>query len=109
MKQNPKIALVHEYLTRLGGAERVLKHLSDLYPSADIFTLLYNQDKVSKIFPPEKVKPSFINNFPNFIKSRVKFLAPIFPSAIESFDLSQYDVVITPLAKELVLEITTSY
>lgn len=95
MKQNPKIALVHEYLTRLGGAERVLKHLSDLYPKADIFTLLYNQDKVSKVFPPEKVRVSFVNNFPNFIKSKVKFLAPILPSAIESFDLSQYDLVIS--------------
>jgi len=43
-----KIALVHEYLTRLGGAERVLKQLWDIYPEADIYTLLYN-DRVSKV------------------------------------------------------------
>jgi len=95
MKQNLRIALVHEYLTRLGGAERVLKYLSNIYPKAEIYTLLYNQDKVSNVFPPDKVKTSFINTFPKWIKSRVKFLAPIFPSAIESFDLSQYDLVIS--------------
>jgi glycosyltransferase involved in cell wall biosynthesis len=95
MKKNIKIALVHEYLTRLGGAERVLKHLSDLYPSADIFTLLYNQDKVGEVFPTNKVYTSFVNKFPNWIKSKVKFLAPILPSAIESFDLSKYDLVIS--------------
>jgi len=95
MKANSKIALVHEYLTRLGGAERVLKHLLDLYPKAYIYTLLYNQNKVSSVFPPSKVKPSFVNKFPNWIKSRVKFLAPILPSAIESFDLSKYDVIIS--------------
>jgi glycosyltransferase involved in cell wall biosynthesis len=95
MKQNLKIALVHEYLTRLGGAERVLKHLLDIYPKADIYTLLYNQDKVSSVFPPDKIKASFVNAFPNWLKSKVKFLAPIFPSAIESLDLSQYDVVIS--------------
>lgn len=95
MKQNPKIALVHEYLTRLGGAERVLKHVSDLYPNADIFTLLYNKEKVSHVFPKDKVKTSFVNNFPNWLKSRVKFLAPIFPSAVESLDLSKYDLIIS--------------
>lgn len=95
MKQNLKIALVHEYLTRLGGAERVLKHLLDIYPKADIYTLLYNQDKVSSVFPPDNIKSSFVNTFPNWLKSKVKFLAPILPSAIESLDLSQYDVIIS--------------
>lgn len=95
MKKNLKIALVHEYLTRLGGAERVLKHISDLYPDSDIFTLLYNEDKVSKTFPKDKIKTSFVNKFPNWIKSRVKFLAPIFPSATESLDLSKYDLIIS--------------
>lgn len=95
MKQNPKIALVHEYLTRLGGAERVLKHFSEIYPKADIFTLLYNDSKVSQVFPKNKVKASFINSLPSILKRNVKFLAPLFPSAVESFDLSKYDLVIS--------------
>jgi len=95
MKESMKVALVHEYLTRLGGAERVLKYLSNIYPQADMFTLLYNQSKVSNVFPDNKIKASFVNTFPKWLKSRVKFLAPIFPSAIESFDLSKYDLVIS--------------
>lgn len=94
MKKNLKIALVHEYLTRLGGAERVLKHLSDIYPKADIFTLLYNS-KVADVFPSNRLKVSFVNNLPKFLKVKVKFLAPLFPSAIESFDFSKYDIVIS--------------
>lgn len=95
MKESIKVALVHEYLTRLGGAERVLKYLSNMYPQARIFTLLYNESKVSNVFPENKIKASFVNIFPKWLKSRVKFLAPIFPSAIESFDLSKYDLVIS--------------
>ena len=95
MKKSIKVALVHEYLTRLGGAERVLKHLSDIYPKADIFTLLYNKSKVSDVFPDHKVKASFVNTFPNWLKSRVKFLAPLFPSAIESLNVTPYDLIIS--------------
>lgn len=95
MKLKPRTALVHEYLTRLGGAERVLKDLSDIYSEADIYTLLYNDKKVSNSFSRNKIKTSFVNSFPNWIKKKVKFLAPIFPSAIESFDLSKYELVIS--------------
>ncbi|MEX0596950.1 MAG: glycosyltransferase [Candidatus Paceibacterota bacterium] len=95
MKKYLKVALVHEYLTRLGGAERVLKHLLEIYPKADIFTLLYNREKVSEAFPANKVKSSFINNYPNWLKSRVKFLAPLFPSAIESLNFTPYDLIIS--------------
>ena len=94
-KNKNNVALIHEYLTRLGGAERVLKHISDIYPEADIYTLLYNEAKVGEVFPANKVYMSFVNNFPNWLKSKVKFLAPFFPSAVESFDLSQYDLIIS--------------
>jgi glycosyltransferase involved in cell wall biosynthesis len=95
MNKPLKIALVHEYLTRLGGAERVLKELTEIYPEADIYTLLYDEKKVGKVFPRNKVFASFVNTFPDWIKSQVKFLAPLLPSAVESFDLSQYDLIIS--------------
>ena len=54
-----KVALVHDFLLKLGGAERVLKVLSDLYPKAPIFTLLYDEKKVGPSFyvKPRPQKP----------------------------------------------------
>lgn len=95
MKSEPKTVLVHEYLTRLGGAERVLKHFTDIYDQAPIYTLLYNEEKVGNVFPSDKVHASFINKFPSWFKKRVKFLAPFLPSAIESFDVSKYDLILS--------------
>ena len=89
-----KVALVHDYLLNYGGAERVLSSLQKIYPDADIFTLLYDE-KLANYFPKEKVKVSFLNKLPNLIKKRHKFLLPFFPMAIESFDLSKYDIVIS--------------
>ena len=48
--KNMKIAIVHDFLLKLGGAERVVKVLADLFPEAPIYTLLYDEKKVGKIF-----------------------------------------------------------
>ncbi len=90
-----KVALVHDFLVRLGGAERVLKVLSDLYPEAPIFTLFYDENRVGEIFPKEKVRTSFLQDYPGFIKKRYRFLTHLFPRAIESFDLEEFDLVIS--------------
>ncbi len=106
-----KIALVHEYLTRLGGAERVLKQLWDIYPEADIYTLLYN-DRVSKVFPKKKVHTSFLQKLPKFLRNRPKFLGFLYPTVIESFDLSQYDLIISStnsFAKGVVINSNTKH
>ncbi len=89
-----KIALVHDYLLNYGGAERVLFALHRMYPDADIFTLLYDE-KLKDLFPKKNIKTSFLNDLPTFFKKRHKFLLPLFPVAIESFDLSGYDMVIS--------------
>jgi len=89
-----KVALVHDYLLNYGGAERVLFALQKIYPEAKIYTLLYDK-KLSKYFPEEKVEASSLNKLPNLIKKRHKFLLPFFPMAIESVDLSGYDIVIS--------------
>jgi glycosyltransferase involved in cell wall biosynthesis len=90
-----KIAIVHDFLLRLGGAERVLKVLMDLYPEAPVFTLLYDKKKVGHVFPENRVITSGLQKFPRFIPGMHKFLFPFMPSAIESFDFSDYDVVIS--------------
>ncbi len=89
-----KVALVHDYLLNYGGAERVLSSLRKIYPDADIFTLLYDK-RLSKYFPKEKIKVSFLDQLPSFLKKHHKFLLPILPIAVEGFDLSDYDLVIS--------------
>ncbi|MEK7146403.1 MAG: glycosyltransferase family 4 protein, partial [Patescibacteria group bacterium] len=60
-----KIAIVHDFLLRLGGAERVLKVLAEMYPEAPIYTLLYDEKKVGHLFPKERVKTSPLQHLRN--------------------------------------------
>ncbi len=90
-----KIAFVHDFLLRLGGAERVLKVLMDMYPKAPVYTLLYDKKKCGEMFPADRVRTSSLQKWPRFIPGMHKFMFPFMPGAIESFDLSEYDVVIS--------------
>ncbi len=94
-KHQPKVALVAELLVKMGGAERVVKKLSEMYPEATVYTLLYDESKCGKDFPKERVRPSFLQKFPKFIRRRYRWLLPLMPFAIESFDFSDYDLVIS--------------
>lgn len=95
MPKVPRIAIVHEYLTRMGGAEKTVKVLADLFPAARVFTLLYDEAKCGKDFPAWRVETSRLQNFPKFLRARPKFLLPFIPSAVESFDFDDYDLVIS--------------
>ncbi|TSC92126.1 MAG: glycosyl transferase family protein, partial [Candidatus Berkelbacteria bacterium Licking1014_96] len=89
-----RIALIHDFLTNFGGVERVLKDLADIFPEAPIFCLLYDQKKLSQ-FKNKKIIESSLSKYPGFIKKRDVLLRPKCPKAIEEFDLSKYDVVIS--------------
>lgn len=89
-----KLAIVHEWLTGLGGAERCLKVFTELWPDAPIFATVYNEGKFSDWFPPGKVTTSYIQNFPNALKWYRHYL-PFMPGAVESYDLRGYDVVLS--------------
>lgn len=89
-----KIALVHEMLTKLGGAERVLKTLSDLHSEASIFTLLHNKKKTSDWFKSKKIHPSYLQTFYKF-NIKPKYLISRMPEAIEQFDFRNFDIVIS--------------
>ena len=91
----PRIAIVHEYLTRMGGAEKVAKVLSDLFPSARIFTLLYDEKNCGEFFPAWKVETSSLQKLPKFIRKRQKFLFPFIRTVVEEWDFSDYDLVIS--------------
>jgi glycosyltransferase involved in cell wall biosynthesis len=89
-----KIALVHDMLTQYGGGEKVLKALSEKYPNAPIFTLIYDEKKLGHIFPKERIRTSFLQKMP-LANERYKWYLPLMPHAIESLDLNGYDLVIS--------------
>lgn len=90
-----KVALVHDFLVKMGGAERVLKSFADLYPEAPIYTLLYDEKACGAVFPKERVRTSFLQKAPAFLRKRQRYLFPLMARAIEGFDLSGYDLVIS--------------
>ncbi len=90
-----KVALVHDFLVKLGGAERVLKTLTDIFPRAPIYTLFYDEARVGHVFPKSQVITSDLQNMPKFLQKRRRYLLPSMPKAIESFDLSEFDLVIS--------------
>lgn len=89
-----KIAIVHDWLTGMRGGERVLEELCRLFPQADIYTLLYIPGSVSQVIASHKIVKSRIQRLP---KSWVfyRYFLPLFPTAIELFDLSEYELVIS--------------
>jgi len=89
-----KVALVHDFLNTWGGGEYVLKVFSEIYPEAPIYVINYDQKIVDEFLPGKKIIPSFLQNFPGMPKS-FKYWLPFMPRAIESFDLSDYDVVLS--------------
>lgn len=89
-----KVALVHDYLVQNGGAERVLEVLAELFPTAPIYTLLYDQNLMQGRFSERIIKTSFLQRLP-FARTRHRLFPPLMPLAIEQFDLSSYDLVIS--------------
>lgn len=88
-----KVAIVHDWLVNYGGAERVVEEFLKVFPQAEIYTLVYDKKKMGKIFPPEKVHTSFVQKLPAATRLYTKFLS-LMPKAFESFDLTQYDLVL---------------
>lgn len=91
-----KTALVHDWLVSpVGGAENTLKEILTLYPSAPIHTLLWNPKAFEQTpFANAEVHTSFIQKMPKAIDKFRKYL-PLFPLAIEQFDLSAYDLILS--------------
>ena len=89
-----KVALVHEFLNQYGGGERMLEAISEIFPDAPIYTLLYNPEKMHGRFANKKIITSFLQK-KLFSKNKYKWYLPWMPQAIESFDLSEYDLVIS--------------
>jgi glycosyltransferase involved in cell wall biosynthesis len=89
-----KIALVHDYLVQYGGAERVLECFTELFPYASIYTLIYDKEAMHGVFRDKRIYTSYLQKFPLARKFH-RLLPPFMPSAIEQFDFSKYDVVLS--------------
>ena len=95
MKSKPKIAFVVDALPGIGGGEKTLFAALEAYPHADIFTLIYNKEAfVNTPVAHHIVMTSFINAIP-FALKYYRALLPLMPAAIERFDLSAYDIVVS--------------
>lgn len=89
-----KIAILHEMLIKLGWAEKVIEKLYSIFPDAQIFTLIYDEKKVWKFFPKEKVIVAKSTQRIYNITKNQRFCLSFMPRAVESLDFSEYDVVI---------------
>src|SRR3989338_9225650 len=89
-----KIAFVHEYLNQFGGAERMLLTLCAIFPDAPIYTLFYDKNATGGVFEGRDVRTSFLQNIP-FIKKHHRGFPLLMPLAIEQFDFSDFDVVVS--------------
>ncbi|MDX1535227.1 MAG: glycosyltransferase [Candidatus Spechtbacterales bacterium] len=92
-----KVALVHDYLVQYGGAERVLEEFSALFPNAPIYTLIYDAEATGHAFEGRDIRTSYLQRMPK--KDKLYRLFPLLmPMAIEGFDLSGYDLVLSSSA-----------
>lgn len=89
-----KIAIVHDWLTGMRGGEKVLEVLCELFPEAVLHTLIHIKGCVSPTIEKMKIKTSFLQNLP-FVAKRYRYYLPFMPQAIESFDMSEYNLIIS--------------
>lgn len=104
-----KIAIVHDHLTQIGGAEKVLRVFHEMFPKAPIFTLVCNENKIEGLIPKENLRTSFLQQLPWGV-SRYQWYLSLMPTATESYDLSEYDVVLSSssaLAKGIITQSNT--
>ncbi len=89
-----KIALVHDWLNQMGGAEVVLEALVELYPDAPVYTSIYWPAKMPAAYRAWDVRASFLDRWPLVRRYHQPFL-PFYPLAFESFRFDKYDVIIS--------------
>jgi glycosyltransferase involved in cell wall biosynthesis len=89
-----KVALVHDWLTGMRGGEKCLEAFCELYPEADIFTLVHREGSVSRTIESRRIVTSHIQGLPRATEW-YRYYLPLMPTAVESFDLEPYDLVLS--------------
>lgn len=89
-----KVAIVHDYLNQMGGAERVVLAFHDIFPDAPIYTSIYDPHRVDAAFQKMDIRTSFMQKLP-FVKKHHQPFLPLYPFAMERLDLRAYDLVLS--------------
>jgi glycosyltransferase involved in cell wall biosynthesis len=89
-----KVAIIHDWLNGMRGGEKVLEVMLELFPEADIYTLFLEAENISEKIRDHRIIPSSLNKY-SFIRNHYKQFLPLFPAAVEAFDLTAYDLVIS--------------
>jgi glycosyltransferase involved in cell wall biosynthesis len=92
--KTPRVAIVHDWLTGMRGGEKVVEALCELFPDATLFTLVHVPGSVSPTIERLPIVTSFIQRLPLAAKHYRHYL-PLFPTAVERFDLSAFDLVLS--------------
>jgi len=106
-----KVAVVHYWLVNMRGGEKVVEVLCDIFPQAKIYTLVYDPEAVSDKIKQHNITTSFIQKLPFGVRKYREYL-PLHPFAIEQFDLTKYDLVISSesgIAKGVILSPETCH
>ncbi len=92
-----RVALVHDWLTGMRGGEKVLEAIAELFPGAPIYTLFHFPGSVSDQLEAHPIHSSYLQGrwTRPFLRKHYRHLLPLFPSAIEDFDLTEYDLIIS--------------
>jgi glycosyltransferase involved in cell wall biosynthesis len=94
MQEGSRVALVHDFLVDVRGAERVFLALCDLFPDADVFTAVYDEEGTEGRFAHRQLTTSFLQRAHPTART-FRALLPLYPAAMESLDLRGYDLVIS--------------
>ncbi len=88
------VAIVHDWLNQMGGAEGVLEVLMDMYPGAPLYTSIYWRERMPDAYRQWDIRTSFLDRWP-LVKRKHQVFLPFYPLAFERFDFAGYDVVIS--------------
>jgi len=89
-----KVAIIHDWLTGMRGGEKCLELFCDIFPQAEIFTLVHIKGKVSPAIESHPIHVSYIQKMPK-VEKNYRYYLPLFPSAIENFDVDDFDLVLS--------------
>jgi glycosyltransferase involved in cell wall biosynthesis len=89
-----RVAIIHDWLITTRGGEKCLEAFCELFPSADVYTLIYAPDRVSSLVKSMNIRASRLNDIPR-IERVYRYCLPLFPRLIESFDLRNYDLIVS--------------
>jgi len=89
-----KVAIVHEWFSGIGGSEKVVKAFHELFPEAPVYVFVHNKDNMPEEYNKMDVRTSYLQKIP-FAKTKYQNLLPLMPNAVEQYDLSEYDLIIS--------------